>query len=77
VDATFKRSKKEMLRQGMLEHNATQFSRRRKVLHSGGPNNINHRVHRVHLGLTTKRLKAFPTKELQRAAPVAVSMEVS
>jgi hypothetical protein len=61
--------KKERLRQGRLEHNTTQFSRGCRVLRSGGPNNINHRVHHAHPGLTTKRLKAFPAKEPQWAAP--------
>jgi hypothetical protein len=69
--------KKESLTQGRLEHNTTQFSRGRRVLRSGGSNHVNHRVHRVHLELTTKRLKAFPTKEPQRAAPVATPVEVS
>jgi hypothetical protein len=55
--------KKKRLRQGRLEHNITQFSRRRRVLRSGGLNHLNHRVHRVHLELTTKRLKTFPTKK--------------
>jgi hypothetical protein len=64
--------KKERLRQGRLEHNTTQFSHGRRILCSGGPNHVNHRVHRVHLDLTTKRLNAFPTKEPQWAAPVAV-----
>jgi hypothetical protein len=57
------------LRQGKLEHNITQFSRGRWVLRSGGPNHVNLHVHHVHLELTTKRLKAFPIKEPQRAAP--------
>jgi hypothetical protein len=57
------------LRQDRLEHNTTQFSRGRRVLRSGGPNHVNLRVHCVHLELTTKRLKAFPTKEPQRATP--------
>jgi hypothetical protein len=52
----------------MLEHNITQFSHRRRVLRSGDPNHVNHRVHHVHLELTTKRLEAFPAKEPQRAA---------
>jgi hypothetical protein len=69
--------KKERLRQARLEHNTTQFSCRRRVLRSGGPNHVNYRVHRVHLELTTKRLKTFPTKEPQRAAPVAALVEVS
>jgi hypothetical protein len=55
--------KKERLRQDRLEHNITQFSYGRGVLRSGGPNHINHHVHRVHLELTTKRLKAFPIKK--------------
>jgi hypothetical protein len=63
--------------QDRLEHNTTQFSRGRRVLRSGGPNYINHRVHRVHLELTTKRQKPPPTKEPQRAAPVAAPVEVS
>jgi hypothetical protein len=61
----------------MLEHNATQFSRGRRVLCSGGLNHINHRVHHVHLELTTKRLKAFYTKEPQWAALAAAPVEVS
>jgi hypothetical protein len=64
-------------RQDMLEHNTTQFFRGRRVLRSSGPNHINHRVHHVHLELTTKKLKAFPTKEPQRAAPTAAPVEVS
>jgi hypothetical protein len=52
----------------MLEHNITKFSYGRWVLRSGGLNHINHRVHRVHLELTTKRLNAFPTKEPQQAS---------
>jgi hypothetical protein len=63
--------------QGRLEHNTTQFSHEHRVLRSGGLNHGNHRVHRVHLELTTKRLKAFPTKEPQRAAPIAAPVEVS
>jgi hypothetical protein len=85
VDATSKGSKKnrltvrkkERLRLARLEHNTTQFSHGCRVLRSAGPNHVNHRVHHVHLELTTKRLKAFPTKESQRAAPVAASVEVS
>jgi hypothetical protein len=69
VDATFKGSdKKKRLRQDRFEYNTTQFSHERRVLHSGDLIYINHRVHRIHLELTTKRLKAFPTKEPQRAA---------
>jgi hypothetical protein len=63
--------------QGRLEHNTTQFSNGYRVLCSGGPNHVNHRVHRVYLELTTKRLNAFPTKEPQWAAPVPVPVEVS
>jgi hypothetical protein len=55
--------KKERLRQGRLEHNTTQFSHGCRVLRSGGLNHINHRVHCVHLELTTNRLNALPTKE--------------
>jgi hypothetical protein len=62
------RSKREMLRLGRLEHNTTQFSRGRMVLRSGGPNHVNHHVHRVHLELTIKRLKTFPAKESQMTA---------
>jgi hypothetical protein len=51
-----------------LEHNTTQFSHGRRVLCSDSPNQINQRLHRVHLELTTNRLKFFPTKEQQRAA---------
>jgi hypothetical protein len=69
--------KKKRLRQDRLEHNITQFSRGCRVLCSGGSNHINHRVHRVHLELTTKRLKTFLTKESQRAAAVAAPVEVS
>jgi hypothetical protein len=69
--------KKERLRQDRLEHNITQFSYGRGVLRSGGPNHINQHVHRVHLELTTKRLKAFPTKKPQWTAAVAVLMKVS
>jgi hypothetical protein len=76
VDATFGRSGKKRLRQDRLEHNTTQFSYGCRVLHSGGLNHVNHRVHRVHLELTTKRLKTFPTKEPQQAAPVAAPVEV-
>jgi hypothetical protein len=47
------------------------------VLRSDGLNHVNHRVHHVHLELTTKRLKTFPTKEPQWAAPVAAPVEVS
>jgi hypothetical protein len=61
----------------MLEHNTTQFSRGHRVLRSGGPNHVNHRVYHVHLELIIKRLKVFPTKEPQRAAPVAAPVEVS
>jgi hypothetical protein len=68
---------KERLRQGRFEYNTTQFSCGRRVLHSGDPNNVNHRVHHVHLELTTKRLEAFPIKEPQRAGPVAAPVEVS
>jgi hypothetical protein len=76
--APFSRSqKKERLRHGRLEHNTTQFSRGCGVLHSGGPNHVNHHVHHVHLELTTKRLKVFPTKEPQRVAPVATLVKVS
>jgi hypothetical protein len=57
------------LRQGRLEHNITQFSHGRRVLRSGGPNHVNLCIHRIHLELTTKRLKTFPTKEPQRVAP--------
>jgi hypothetical protein len=60
-----------------LSKNITQFSRGCRVLCSGGPNHINHRVHRVHPERTTKKLKAFPAKEPQRAAPVAAPVEVS
>jgi hypothetical protein len=66
-----------MLRLGRLEHNTTQFSHGRRVLRSGSPNHVNYRVHHVHLEVTTKRLKAFPTKEPQRAAPVAALVKVS
>jgi hypothetical protein len=38
---------------------------------------MNHHVHLVHLELTTKRLKAFPTKDPQQAAPVVAPVEVS
>jgi hypothetical protein len=60
--------KKERLRQERLEHNTTQFSHERRVLRLGNPNHLNDHVHCVHLELTTKRLKAFPAKEPQRAA---------
>jgi hypothetical protein len=60
--------KKERLRLGRLEHNTTQFSHGRKVLRSSGLNHVNHRVHRIHVELTTRRLKAFPTKEPHQAA---------
>jgi hypothetical protein len=63
--------------QDRLEHNTTQLSRGRRVLCSDGPNHVNHRVHCVHLELTTKRLKAFPTKEPQRTAAAAAPVEVS
>jgi hypothetical protein len=66
-----------MLRQDKLELNTTQFFHGCRVLRSGSPNHVNHRVPHVHLELTTKRLKAFPTKESQRAAPVAAPVEVS
>jgi hypothetical protein len=69
--------KKERLRQGRLEQKTTQFSRGYRVLRSGGSNHINLHVHRVHIGLTTKRLNAFPTKEPQWAAPIAAPVEVS
>jgi hypothetical protein len=69
--------KKERFRKDRLEHNTFQFSCGRRVLRSDGLNHVNHRVHRVHLELTIKRLKTFPTKESQRAAPVAASVEVS
>jgi hypothetical protein len=72
-----KGQKKERLRQDRLEHNTTQFSRGRRVLRSGNPNHVNHRVHHVHLELTTKRLNTFPTKEPQWVAAVAVPVEVS
>jgi hypothetical protein len=68
---------KERLRQDMLEHNTTQFSYERRVLRLGDPNHVNHRVYHVHLELTIKRLKTFPTKEPQQAAPVAALVEVS
>jgi hypothetical protein len=58
-----------MLRQDRLEHNTTQFSCGRRVLRLGGLNHVNLHLHRVHLELTTKRLKTFFTKEPQRAAP--------
>jgi hypothetical protein len=66
-----------MLMQDRLQHNTTQFSHGRRVLRSDGPNYVNHRVRHVRLELTTKRLNAFPTKESQRAAPVAALVEVS
>jgi hypothetical protein len=69
--------KKKRLRQDRLEHNITQFSYGCRVLCSGGLNHINHRVHHVHLELTTKRLKTFLTKEPQRTAAIAASVEVS
>jgi hypothetical protein len=68
--------KKERLRQDRVEHNTTQFFCGRRVLHSGGLNHVNYHVHHVHLELTTKRLKAFTTKEPQWAAPVAAPMKV-
>jgi hypothetical protein len=68
MDATSKGSKNRRLRQDRLEHNITQFSRGRRVLRSGGPNHVNHHAHHVYLELTTKMLKVFPIKELQRAA---------
>jgi hypothetical protein len=60
--------KNERLGLGGLEHNTTQLSCGCRVLRSGGQKHINHRVHHVHLELTTKRLKAFPAKEPQQAA---------
>jgi hypothetical protein len=63
--------------QDRLEHNTTQFSRGCRVLRSGGPNHVNHRVHHVHLELTNKTLKAFPTKEPHRAALTTAPVEVS
>jgi hypothetical protein len=57
--------------------NTTQFSRKRRTLHSGGPNHINLDVHRVHPELMTKRVKPFPTKEPQLSAPVAAPVKVS
>jgi hypothetical protein len=60
-----------------VEHYTTQFSCGRMVLRSGGPNHINHCVHRVHIELTTKRLKVFSIKELQRVAPIAAPVKVS
>jgi hypothetical protein len=60
--------KKKRLRLDMLKHNTTQFSYEGRVLRSAGLNHINHHLHRVHLELTTKRLKTFPVKESQRAA---------
>jgi hypothetical protein len=69
--------KKERLRLDRLEHNTIQFSYGRRVLRLSDPNHVNHRVHHVHLELTTKRLKALPIKEPQRAAPVAAPVEVS
>jgi hypothetical protein len=53
--------------QDRLEHNTTQFSHGCRVLRLDGPNHINPRVPRVHLELTTKRLKAFPAKEPHQA----------
>jgi hypothetical protein len=47
------------------------------VLRSGDPNHVNHYVHRVHLELTTKRVKTFPTKKSQHAAPVAALIKIS
>jgi hypothetical protein len=67
VDATSKGAEKR-LRQDRLEHNTTHFSHGRRVLCSGGLNHVNPSVPRVHLELTTKRLKAFPVKESHRAA---------
>jgi hypothetical protein len=61
----------------MFEHNTTQFSHGHRVLRSGGLNHINYRVHRVHIELTINRLKVFPIKEPQRAAPVAAPVKVS
>jgi hypothetical protein len=58
--------KKKWLRQDRFEHNTTQFFDRRRVLHSDGPNHINHRVPRVHLELTTKMLNVFPQKNHSR-----------
>jgi hypothetical protein len=63
--------------QDRLDHNTTQFSRGRSVLRSGGPNHVNHRVHYVHLELTTKKLNAFIIKEAQRTAHVAAPIKVS
>jgi hypothetical protein len=65
--------KKKRLSQDSLDHNTTQFSCGRSVLRSDRLNHINYRIHRVHLELTTKWLKTFPTKEPQRPAPVKVS----
>jgi hypothetical protein len=61
----------------MFEHNTTQFSRGRRVLHSVDLNHINYCVHCVHIELTINRLKVFPIKESQQAAPVAAPVEVS
>jgi hypothetical protein len=66
-----------MAQASQVEHNITQFSCGRRVLRSGGPNHINHCVHRVHIELTIKRLKVFPIKELQRTAPIAAPVKVS
>jgi hypothetical protein len=45
-----------------LSKNTTQFSRGRRVLRSSGPNHVNHRVHHVHSGRTTKEAKGLPRK---------------
>jgi hypothetical protein len=76
VDTSSRGSEKK-LRQDRLEHNTTQFFHGCRVLRSGGPNNVNHHIHLMHLELTTKRLNAFPIKEPQRAAAVAAPVEVS
>jgi hypothetical protein len=56
--------KKERLRQGRLEYNTTQFSHGCRVLRLDGPNHVNHRVHRVHLGLTNQEAKGLPHKRI-------------
>jgi hypothetical protein len=66
-----------MAQASQVEHNTTQFSCGRRVLRSDGSNHVNHCVHRVHIELTTKRLKVFPIKELQRVAPIPALMKVS
>jgi hypothetical protein len=47
-----------------LSRNATQFFCRRRVLRSGGPNHVNHRVHHVYTERTIKKAKSLSRKRI-------------